>query len=189
MIIVGLGNKGLEYRNTRHNIGFMVIGEVAKKLNLTFKKSECKSLTATYYVKGKPQVLAKPQTYMNLSGQSVKELMGKYKESIDNVVVICDDIDLPIGSIRIRKSGSGGTHNGLKNIISETGSKEFIRIRIGVGAKPNKEMDLADYVLGRFSKMELEELTPSIERAAEGIIELIEGKSIDQVMQKYNFKP
>lgn len=164
----------------------MAVSALAKELNIEFKKAECKSLTATTYIKGEPTILAKPQTYMNLSGEAVKELTAKYKIDIKSVIVFCDDIDLPIGAVRIRKSGSAGTHNGLKNIIAETQKTEFIRIRVGVGSKPNKEMDLADYVLGKFSKQELEIITPAISDAAKAALDLINGVAFDTVMQRYN---
>lgn len=186
MIIVGLGNYGSQYECTRHNIGFMVLSRVAEKYDLTFKKKDCKSLICEAYVGGKKHILAKPQTYMNLSGQAVSEFMSKYKVPIEEFVVISDDLDIPLGSVRIRKSGGAGTHNGLKNIVAETGSKDFIRVRIGIGEKPHPNMDLADFVLSTFSKAEFEILNEGIERASDAIVDLMNNQSIDIVMGKYN---
>lgn len=188
MIIVGLGNYGEKYEKTRHNMGFMVVETLAKGMNVNFKNKECKSLTATGYKNSEKYCIAKPQTYMNLSGEAVKELKGKYKVSNDQIVVVSDDIDLPLGAVRIRKTGGAGTHNGLKNIISELGSKDFLRIRMGVGERTNKEMDLATYVLSKFSKDEFAILEDSINKASNACKELLEGESLENVMQVYNKK-
>ncbi len=188
MLIVGLGNYGKEYENTRHNVGFMAIDVLAEKLNIKISDKECKSLVGKTYINGERVVLAKPQTYMNLSGLAVKELAAKYKFAPTDIVVISDDIDIDFGTIRIRKSGSAGTHNGLKNIIAELSSKDFVRFRIGVGAKENPDMDLKDYVLSRFSKSELEALSETFKIASDGIEELLRGETVDIVMGKYNTK-
>ena len=186
MIIVGLGNYGTQYDNTRHNIGFMVVTKLAEKLNVLFKKKECQALIAEGFMKGEKFVIAKPQTYMNLSGRAVKELMGKYQTEIGQVVVISDDLDIPLGACRIRKNGGAGTHNGLKSIIAETGSKDFLRIRIGMGEKPHPDMDLADFVLSKFQKKEMDELSVGIDNAVDAVIELLEGRSADLVMGSHN---
>lgn len=188
MLIVGLGNYGKEYENTRHNIGFMAIDVLAEKLNIKISDKECKSLTGKKYINGERVVLAKPQTYMNLSGLAVKELAAKYHFDPTEIVVISDDIDIDFCAIRIRKSGSAGTHNGLKNIIAELSSKDFIRFRIGVGAKENPDMDLKDYVLSRFSENEREELKNTFDVVATAIEELLRGETVDVVMGKYNTK-
>ncbi|MEG1804956.1 MAG: aminoacyl-tRNA hydrolase [Clostridia bacterium] len=186
MIIVGLGNFGSQYENTRHNIGFMVISQVAEKFQQVFKKKDCKSLVCECFVNGTKHILAKPQTYMNLSGEAVREFVTKYKTPIEQVLVISDDLDLPLGSIRIRKNGGAGTHNGLRNIVLETNSKDFIRVRVGIGEKPNPNLDLADFVLSKFTKTEMEVVQVGLDRATDAITELMEGKSIDIVMGKYN---
>ncbi len=188
MLIVGLGNYGKEYENTRHNVGFMAIDVLSEKLGIKICDKECKSLVGKTYIGGKRVVLAKPQTYMNLSGLAVNALAARYGFSPSEIVVISDDIDLDLGFLRIRKSGSAGTHNGLKNIISELSSKDFVRFRIGVGAKQNPDMDLKDYVLSRFSKKEIEELDEAFKKTVDGITELLYGETIDIVMGKYNQK-
>ncbi len=188
MIIIGLGNYGDKYENTSHNVVFMVLDKLKDKLNIVFKKKICKSLVAESFIKGEKHVFAKPQTYMNLSGLAVKELMGNYKQEIEDVVVIVDDIDLPLGVVRIRKSGGAGTHNGLRNIIAETGAKEFIRIRVGVGGKPHEKMDLADWVLSKFNKDEMKSMDIAFDNASDACVEMVEGKSIDLVMGKFNAK-
>ncbi|MBR2397178.1 MAG: aminoacyl-tRNA hydrolase [Clostridia bacterium] len=186
MIIVGLGNYGLQYKNTRHNAGFMALTEIANKEGVLFKKAECKALVAEVYKNGKKHILAKPQTYMNLSGLSVKELAAKYKVPHSEIVVIVDDIALPLGNIRIRKEGSAGSHNGLKSIIKELGGTDFVRIRIGVGEKANEKMDLKDYVLSKFGKTELEILDDTFKNVSLAVSQLLDGESIDIVMGKYN---
>ncbi|MBR2495710.1 MAG: aminoacyl-tRNA hydrolase, partial [Clostridia bacterium] len=138
------------------------------------------------YKKGKKHILAKPQTYMNLSGLSVKELAAKYKVPHSEIVVIVDDIAPPLGNIRIRKEGSAGSHNGLKSIIKELGGTDFVRIRIGVGEKANEKMDLKDYVLSKFGKTELEILDDTFKNVSLAVSQLLEGESIDIVMGKYN---
>lgn len=188
MLIVGLGNYGKEYENTRHNAGFLAIDRLAEKLGVKISDKECKSLVGKTYINGKKVILAKPQTYMNLSGLAVKELSAKYNFPPEEIVVISDDIDISFGSLRIRKSGSAGTHNGLKNIIAELSSKDFIRFRIGVGANENPNMDLKDYVLSRFSKDELAVLSETFDNVASGIYELLKGETIDIVMGRYNVK-
>ncbi|MBR2323880.1 MAG: aminoacyl-tRNA hydrolase, partial [Clostridia bacterium] len=171
---------------TRHNAGFMALSEIANKEGVLFKKAEYKALVAEVYKNGKKHILAKPQTYMNLSGLSVKELAAKYKVPHSEIVVIVDDIALPLGNIRIRKEGSAGSHNGLKSIIKELGGTDFVRIRIGVGEKANEKMDLKDYVLSKFGKTELEILDDTFKNVSLAVSQLLEGESIDIVMGKYN---
>ena len=151
MIIVGLGNIGKEYECTHHNIGFMVLDEVAKANNLEFKlEKKHQAFVAEYIYKGEKHLLVKPTTYMNNSGISVRSIIDYYKKTNEDVLIIYDDLDLPLGQIRIRKNGSAGGHNGIKSIIAHLNTQEFSRVRIGI--KKEKEMDTINYVLSKFSK-------------------------------------
>ena len=172
MIIVGLGNIGKEYENTRHNIGFMTIDVLATRLGVRFDKKECRATTAVAYKGGQKIVLAKPETYMNLSGNAVKELMCKYKEEPQNIVIIYDDIDMELAKVRARVEGSGGTHNGMKNVVECLKTKAIPRIRVGIG-RPTNGMDLADYVLGHFSKDDRALLEPEFDNIATALIRYI----------------
>ena len=138
MLIVGLGNPGAKYENTYHNMGFQVVDRLAKLLGVQIKEKSCDALIATLFVKGEKTVIAKPQTYMNLSGVSVKQLLGANKLAPEDAVIIYDDVDLPIGNLRLRKEGSAGTHNGMRSVIGETGSDKFKRVRIGAGFEPQR---------------------------------------------------
>ncbi len=186
MIIVGLGNPGKKYENTHHNVGFMTIDKLADALNVKFNKKGCSSEYGFTSVNGEQIVLAKPQTFMNLSGEAVKSLMSHFKEDAENVLVIFDDIEIPLGAIRVRKEGSGGTHNGMKNIINEVGTKNIPRIRIGLGQ--DKSMDLAAYVLSPISSKDMEIVNQSIDKIVEGIEGYIKDKDIEKLMQKVNVK-
>lgn len=162
MIIVGLGNIGKEYECTHHNIGFMVLDEVAKANNLEFKlEKKHQAFVAEYIYKGEKHLLVKPTTYMNNSGISVRSIIDYYKKTNEDVLIIYDDLDLPLGQIRIRKNGSAGGHNGIKSIIAHLNTQEFSRVRIGI--KKEKEMDTINYVLSKFSKKELDVLKPTLE--------------------------
>lgn len=186
-IIVGLGNPGKEYQNTRHNIGFQVIDAIAEKNHITVKEKKHKALIGKGMVAGQKAVLVKPQTYMNLSGESVRDVIDFYKvDERTELIVISDDISLDVGQIRIRKKGSAGGHNGLKNIILHLGHDQFQRIKMGVGEKP-QGYDLADYVLGHFAKEEQKVLEDSIERAAKAV-ELMMTEGADAAMNRYNQK-
>ena len=185
MIIVGLGNIGREYENTRHNIGFMCIDVLADKLGIKFDKKECKAEVAIAYKGGEKLVLAKPSTYMNLSGNAIKELLGKYKANPEDILVIYDDIDLDLGKVRVRKEGSGGTHNGMKNIIELTKTKAIPRIRVGIG-RPNNGMDLADYVLGRFSSEDREVLNHNFDDISNAIIRFISDGDFAELQRACN---
>ncbi len=186
-IIVGLGNPTKEYDKTRHNIGFMLIDELADRFNIHVTTIQHKALVGKGIINGQKVLLAKPQTYMNLSGESVKELVDYYKVDPESeLIIISDDIDLPPGYIRVRPKGSAGGHNGLKNIIALTGTQEFNRVRIGVGKKPPK-MDLADYVLGHFKEEDKEPMKNGINDAIDAIEMLLEDK-IDEAMNKHNKK-
>lgn len=186
-IIAGLGNPKKEYDNTRHNIGFAAIDALADKYNITVMDIRNKAMTGKGMINGQKVILAKPLTFMNLSGESVRSLTDYYKIDIETeLIVISDDISLLPGQIRIRKRGSAGGHNGLKNIIQHLGSEGFQRIRIGVGEKP-RGYDLADYVLGHFSKEEkplMEEGVQKAVRAAEMMLE----RETDQAMNEFNRK-
>ena len=186
-IIVGLGNPDRQYRNTRHNIGFDVIDEIAAKNHITVGEKKHKALIGKGFVGGQKVVLVKPQTYMNLSGESVREVIDFYKiDEESELIVISDDISLDVGQIRIRKKGSAGGHNGLKNIILHLGHDKFQRIRMGVGEKP-QGYDLVDYVLGHFPKEEREIMDESIERGADAAQMMI-SEGADAAMNEYNKK-
>lgn len=184
MIIVGLGNIGKEYEATHHNIGFMVLDEVAKANNLEFKlEKKHQALIAEYIYKGEKHLLVKPTTYMNNSGISVRSIMDYYKKTNEDVLIIYDDLDLPLGQIRIRKNGSAGGHNGIKSIIAHLNTQEFSRVRIGI--KKEKEMDTINYVLSKFSKKELETLKPTLEISPKMIDDYL-NSGINYIMNNYN---
>ena len=168
-VIVGLGNPGKKYENTRHNVGFMAIDALAEKYGISISEKKHKALCGTGVIEGVKVLLVKPQTYMNLSGESVGDVMNFYKlDPEEEMMVIYDDISLAPGNIRIRKKGSAGGHNGIKSLIAHTGTQSFMRIKIGVGEKPSG-WDLADYVLGHFSeddKVKLKEVMPDVISAA-----------------------
>ncbi len=186
-IIVGLGNPKKEYDNTRHNIGFDVIDKLAVQENISVLEKKHKALIGKGYVAGQKCILVKPQTYMNLSGESVRELIDYYKiDETEELIVISDDISLDVGQLRIRKKGSAGGHNGLKNIILHLGHDGFSRVKMGVGEKP-KGYDLADYVLGHFSKDERVVMDKAVERAADAI-RMIISEDVDTAMNEYNRK-
>ncbi len=186
-IIVGLGNPTKEYKNTRHNIGFDVIDTIAKENNIDVSTRKFKALIGKGVVAGQKVVLAKPLTYMNLSGESVRELVDYYKISVeDELIVLFDDVSLDVGQIRIRKKGSAGGHNGVKSIIAHVNTQEFKRIKIGVGEKP-KAFDLADYVLGHFSKEEREIMDESALKAEKAVGLMVQNET-DQAMNLYNKK-
>ena len=185
-LIVGLGNPTREYQATRHNIGFDAITRMCDDYRIRLDSKEHKAVCGKGYIGGEKVILAQPQTYMNLSGESVRELADYYKLTNEDVIVICDDINLDVGQLRVRRKGSAGGHNGIKNIIAQLGTEEFMRIRVGVGAKPEK-WDLADYVLGRFPKEEelvIREALEKVSRACECIIT----DGIDAAMNLYNRK-
>ena len=187
-IIVGLGNPKKEYENTRHNIGFDVIDKLAEEENIAVLEKKHKAVIGKGYVAGQKCVLAKPQTFMNLSGESVRELIDYYKvDETTELIVISDDISLEVGQLRIRKKGSAGGHNGLKNIIAHLGHDQFIRVKMGVGEKP-KGWDLADYVLGHFTSDERKTMDETAGRAADAI-RMIITQDADAAMNEYNRKP
>jgi len=183
-IIAGLGNPTRAYIGTRHNIGFAVIDAIADKFNISVEHKQHKALIGKGMAAGEKVILAKPQTYMNLSGESIREICNYYKVTEDKIIVIFDDISLDVGQIRIKKKGSAGGHNGIKSIIENLGTMDFPRVKIGVGNKPPK-MDLADYVLGHFAKGELEKIDESIEKAVQAV-EIMLSESNEAAMNKFN---
>ena len=186
-IIVGLGNPTKEYQNTRHNIGFDVIDKLADMYSISVLEKKHKALVGKGIINGQKVILAKPQTYMNLSGESVRELVDYYKiDEETELVIIYDDISLDVGQLRIRKKGSAGGHNGIKSIIQHLGTDVFPRIKMGVGEKP-KGYDLADYVLGHFKKEERIIMDESIITASKAI-ELMVIDEIGEAMNQYNKK-
>lgn len=183
-IIVGLGNPTKEYAGTRHNVGFSVIYNISDAYDIPVETKKHKALIGKGVIEGEKVVLAMPQTYMNLSGESVRELMDYYKCDLSDLIVIYDDISLDVGKLRIRAKGSAGGHNGVKNIIAHLGTQEFTRIKVGVGEKPAK-MDLADYVLGRFSKEEQPVIRESADRARQAVATILT-EGIASAMNKFN---
>lgn len=184
-VIVGLGNPGKEYVNTRHNVGFRVVDAIADKYHIAVTEKKHKALIGKGVVEGEKVILVKPQTYMNLSGESVREVIDYYKvDEKEELIVIFDDISLDVGKIRIRKKGSAGGHNGIKNIIAHLGHDTFRRIKMGVGDKP-KGYDLADYVLGNFSAEDNRLMQESIGKAVEALT-VIMSDGPDKAMNLYN---
>lgn len=185
-VIVGLGNPGKKYENTKHNIGFITVDYLAEKNDIKINKIKHKALVGEGFISGQKVLLVKPQTYMNLSGNSVREIIEYYKIEIEELIVIYDDIDIEMGRLRIRKKGSAGTHNGMRSIIYDLQSDLFPRIRIGIGGE--RKMDLASYVIGKFDPDSVKTMENAVVRAAESI-ECILEKGIDIAMGEYNIKP
>ncbi len=183
-IAVGLGNPGLKYRNSRHNVGFEVIDRISSIAGLKVKKLRFKSLIGEGLVGDKRLVLVKPQTYMNASGEGVLEVVGWYRPDLSNVILIYDDADLPSGRIRIRPSGSSGSHNGMKSVICHLCSDMFPRIRIGIG-KPAGETGMVEHVLTGFDKEEREVIGKALDDAAAAVIHIIR-HGVDAAMNMYN---
>lgn len=183
-VVVGLGNPGKQYENTRHNVGFNVIDILAKEYGISVSKIKHKALIGEGRVGSEKVLLVKPQTYMNLSGETLIDIYNYYKVDMENIIVIYDDIDLDVGKIRIRKKGSGGTHNGMRSIIKCLGANDFPRVRVGV-SKPKPGQDLADFVLSRFRKEESDDVELGLEKAAKAVDVMIRD-NIDLSMNKYN---
>lgn len=181
-IIAGLGNPGKEYELSRHNAGFLCLDILSNREHFLTDRIKFKALTADVVINGHRCLVMRPQTYMNNSGEAVREAASFYKIPPERCIIIFDDIDLPFGAVRIRRKGSAGTHNGVKSIVYHLGSDNFPRIKIGVGNKPDPDSDLKDYVLGTFSKSEQESLKKSMEKACDAI-ELILSGDIDKAMQ------
>lgn len=186
-IIAGLGNPGMTYANTRHNAGFMGLDQLAKSNSIDVKTMKFKADTGDGSVGGERCLLMKPTTFMNLSGEAISQAAAFYKIPPERIVIMYDDITLPPGKLRIRRKGSAGGHNGMKSIIALLGTDEFPRVRIGVGAKPNPEYDLADWVLSKFSDEDMKALTPALENAAKAAELIVQGKT-DEAMNKYSSK-
>ncbi|MBQ5890645.1 MAG: aminoacyl-tRNA hydrolase [Clostridia bacterium] len=184
-IIVGLGNPGGEYEATRHNAGFIVIDMLAEECSCAVTKLKFKSLYGTAQIGDKKCILMKPQTYMNNSGEAVRDAAAFYKVPAERIIVVSDDISLDVGKLRIKRKGSDGGHNGLKSIIYQIQSDNFARIKMGVGKKPHPEYDLAAWVLSRFKNDEVEPLKSAAKNACDAI-KLIVGEKIDMAMNKFN---
>ena len=185
-IIVGLGNPGKKYENTRHNMGFIAVDLLAEKYGIKVDKIKFKALVGEGRIAGQKVLLVKPQTYMNLSGQSVMVVMNFYKEDIENLIVIYDDIDIPTGTIRLRKKGSAGTHNGMRNIVYLLQEDGFPRIRVGIGSE--SKVDLIHYVTSGVTKKEKDLLEDALTRAADAAACIVE-KGIEKAMNEYNIRP
>ena len=184
-LIVFLGNPGPRYEMTRHNAGFMAADAMAKEKNVNINKARFKALTATCDIGGESVLLMKPQTFMNLSGDAVAQAAKFYKIPPERVIVVSDEISLPIGKLRIRTKGSAGGHNGLKDIIAKLGTDAFPRIRIGVGAPPHPDYDMADWVLASFKNQDAEDMLAAAERAAQAAQCYIT-QGADQAMNRFN---
>lgn len=185
-VVVGLGNKGKKYDITRHNIGFEVVDEFARQHQIKLTKTKFKAVIGEGHIYGEKVIVVKPQTYMNLSGESVMKILDFYDLPLDNLIVVYDDIDLDTGKLRIRKKGSGGSHNGMRNIIYLLKKDAFPRVRVGVG-RPSNGQNLADYVLSRFTKDEQKLLIPIVEDAVSAIETIIKDDT-DLAMNRYNIK-
>lgn len=184
-IIVGLGNPGAQYRETRHNVGFNVIDVISGKYSIATDYVKHKAICGKGVIEGNKVLLAMPQTYMNLSGESVRQLVDYYKIDVTSeLIVVYDDIYLEPGQIRIRKSGSAGGHNGMKNIIQHLGTDKFMRVRVGVGEKP-KEYDLADYVLGHFSDEDKVRMREAFNNTSDSIVTIM-NDGIETAMNRFN---
>jgi len=184
-LVVFLGNPGTKYEMTRHNAGFMAGDAMAKAQGAAINRSRFKALTGTCDIGGETVMLMKPQTFMNLSGEAVAQAVSFYKLAPDHVIVVSDEVALPIGKLRIRTKGSAGGHNGLKNIIALLGTDQFPRIRIGVGAAPHPDYDMADWVLSSFKGKDAEDILAAAARAAEAV-ECYITKGADRAMNLYN---
>lgn len=184
-LVVGLGNPGAKYENTRHNVGFMTADALAGRNGEPIRRVKYHALTSEAVIGGQSVLLMKPTTFMNLSGQAVSEAARFYKIPADHVLVISDDVDLPLGKLRIRKSGSAGGHNGLKHIIQLLGTDQFPRLKIGVGGKPHPDYNMADWVLGQFQGEDKKAIDDAVARAADAV-ECLLADGIDRAMNQYN---
>lgn len=183
-LIVGLGNPENEYAKTRHNMGFNTINEIAKNNNIEITKTKFKGLYGSGIIQGKKIILLKPQTYMNLSGESIKEIIDFYNIELNEIIVIYDDIDIEKGTIKIRKKGGPGAHNGMKSIVENLKTSEFARVRVGIG-QPEFKNDMINYVIGKVPEEEQEILQQGVKKAALAIEEIIKN-GIDIAMNKFN---
>ena len=183
-LIVGLGNPGKEYEGTRHNVGFRVVDELARRYGLAFGKKERKALAATGVIHGKKVILAKPQTYMNLSGEAVRSLVDFYKIELPNILIVSDDLDIPLGTVRMRKSGSAGGQNGIKSVLQHLGTQEFSRLRFGIGRPPGK-MQAKDYVLSGFQGDDAILAAQVVDRASDAVETWLK-EGIEIAMTRHN---
>lgn len=186
-MLVGLGNPGSAYEKTRHNVGFRAVELLAKQAGVKIDRAKCRAFVRQCELAGKKVLLVKPQTYMNNSGQAVWLAAQYYKIPKERIIVLSDDVSLPVGRIRVRAEGSAGGHNGLKSIIQHLGSEGFPRVKIGVGAKPHPDYDLADWVLSNFTPDEEKLLAPAIENAAAAALEILQNGTFSAA-NKYNGK-
>ena len=184
-LVVGLGNVGEKYDNTRHNVGFEVADELAERGRAPIQKLKHRALTNTLEIGGEKVLLMKPVTYMNLSGEAVGEAARFFKVPADHVLVISDDVSLPVGKLRVRRGGSAGGHNGLKNIIQHLGTDQFPRVRVGVGEKPHPDYDMADWVLGKFQGEDKKAIDGAVKRAADAV-ECLLKEGPDRAMNRFN---
>lgn len=184
-IIVGLGNPEEKYLKTFHNMGYIAVGEVAARLGVKFKKKECEAFTAEANVGGEKIILARPVTYMNASGRAVKQLLAKYKTDESRLIILYDDYDIQKGSIRIRPSGSAGTHNGMRSVIAETGTQNFTRIRIGI-RDSEVNIPIINYVLSEVKREDYDLFIAACGKAADAAIAIAKGEAVERVMTDYN---
>ncbi len=184
-IIVGLGNPEEKYLKTFHNMGYIAVGDVADKLGVKFKKKECEAFVAEANIKGEKVILARPVTYMNASGRAVKQLLAKYKTDSSRLIVIYDDYDIPKGSVRIRPTGSAGTHNGMRSVIAEIGTQNFTRIRVGI-RDSEVNIPIINYVLSEVRKEDYDLFIAACGRAADAAIAIASGESVENAMTKFN---
>lgn len=186
-LIVGLGNPETKYETTFHNVGFLAVGDVSEKLGVKFKKKECEASVAETFIGGEKVIIARPVTYMNASGRAVKQLVSKYKVPLENLIVVYDDYDLPKGKIRIRASGSAGTHNGMRSIIGELGTGDFARVRIGIRDE-EVNMPIINYVLSNIKKEDYPLFSTACSNAADACVAFAKGVGIENVMSEFNGK-
>lgn len=184
-LVVGLGNVGDRYEGTRHNVGFDVADELGERGNFPIRKLKHKALTQPAVIGGQRVLVMKPTTFMNLSGEAVADAARFYKITPDHVLVVCDDVSLPLGKIRVRRGGSAGGHNGLKNIIAHLGTDQFPRIKVGVGGKPDPDYDMADWVLGKFQGEDKKTIRTAVEKAADAV-ECVLKDGCDKAMNRFN---
>lgn len=183
-LIIGLGNPESDYSKTRHNMGFNVINKLSEQYKIDVNKNKFKALYGRGQIEGEKVILLKPQTYMNLSGESVKEIVDFYKIDLNNIIVIYDDMDIEPGKIKIRKSGGPGTHNGMKSVVNELKNQNFKRVRVGIGM-PKDKSNLIEYVIGAIPENGIEDLNKGVVLAKDSVIEIVKN-GIDSAMNKFN---